>query len=251
MFELRIFLFLLIVEVKKFHRSPNSIIMNELEKNQTRYPWLKQLLISIFGTAIGVGLTFFANNAVEKKHQQAAQRETAIMAVCDIDEIAQGLKEEIHIEDSLFKVAMYVSSHLELIDSFPMDTLVMAFEYLYDNPMTMKGWVADPKENAFNSGIDARLNLGANMLERLNSENRVLMNITSEDIEAYLKSNPDNISEQVLAGLLLGTWEMRMNNYQITYNVHQDNEFEITINPACNYSLISKRNRERYSRFAQ
>ena len=296
--------------------------MNELKKKK-RYTWLIQLLISIFGTAIGVGLTFFANNAVEKKHQRTAQRETAIMAVCDIDEIIQGLKEEIALEDSLLKVAVYVSSHQEMIDSFSMDTLNMAFEYLYDNPMTVKEWTSNTKENAFNSGIDARINIGnnhfydnvqscyyerrslmkmmedapvfhrpiskedyegflqklgqydfdyygkpsleamreamkqfmaqeatalylkryfarretymqvVNKLERLNRENKLLMNISDKDIEEYIKWNSDNVSQQSPADLLLGSWELRMNNYQSTYVFHENNNFEYTTMTSC------------------
>ena len=132
------------------------------KKKLTIYPELKTLSLSIIGTAIGVGLTFFVNRSVDNSHQRSAQRETAIMAVCDIDEIAQGLKEEIQLEDSLFKVTMYVATHQELIDSLPMDTLDMAFEYLYDDPTVVKLWTADTKENAFNSGIDARINIGNN-----------------------------------------------------------------------------------------
>ena len=131
-------------------------------EKQTKYPELKQLSLSILGTAIGVGLTLFANNRVDYSRQRSAQRETAIMAVCDIDEIAQGLKDEIQLEDSLFQVTMYVSSHQELIDSLSKDTLDMAFKYLYDDPTVVKPWTADTKENAFNSGIDARMNLGNN-----------------------------------------------------------------------------------------
>ncbi|MCR4921067.1 MAG: hypothetical protein K5945_05075 [Bacteroidaceae bacterium] len=97
---------------------------------------------------------------MENNHKQSAQRETAIMAVCDIDEIVQSLKDEIHLEDSLFKVAMYVLTHQELIDSLSMDTLDMAFEYLYDNPTVIKCWMADTKETAFNSSLDARMNIG-------------------------------------------------------------------------------------------
>ncbi|MCR5315588.1 MAG: hypothetical protein K6E52_06815 [Bacteroidaceae bacterium] len=82
------------------------------------------------------------------------------MAVCDIDEIVQGLKEDMHLEDSLFKVAMYVSTHQEQIDSLSLDTLLMAFEYLYDDPTVVKPWTANTKENSFNSGMDARMNLG-------------------------------------------------------------------------------------------
>ena len=301
--------------------------MNESKNNCARYAWLKQLLISIFGTAIGVGLTFFVNNAVEKKHQQSAQRETAIMAVCDIDEIIQGLKEEQSLEDSLLNVAMYVSSHQEMIDSFPMDTLDMAFRYLYDNPMTVRGWTSDTKENAFNSGIDARMNIGdnhfydnvqscyyvrrslmkviadspefrrpiskedyegclqklgqndfdhtggpcpnvrrelmkqfmaqgatalyirryfirrdvymsvVNKLELLNRENKLLMNITDEDVEAYIKSKSDNISGQASADLLLGTWEKRLNNFQFTYVFRENNTCEITIMTSSQMSI--------------
>ena len=124
--------------------------------------WLKDLLITILGTSIGVGLTFTADRLVDSHKQEAARRETAIMAVCDIDEIVQGLKDEIQLEDSLFQVAMYVMTHQELIDSLSMDTLDMTFKYLYDDPTVVKPWTANTKENAFNSGMDARMNLGNN-----------------------------------------------------------------------------------------
>ncbi len=286
----------------------------ENKKKQTIYPELKTLSLSIIGTAIGVGLTFFVNDRVENRHQRSAQRETAIMAVCDIDEIAQGLKDEIQMEDSLFKVTMYVSTHQELIDSLPMDTLDMAFKYLYDDPMEVKKWTADLKENAFNSGIDARMNLGnnqfydnvqscyyirrslmkvmgdapifrrpvskdayedflyqlptsainfegipfpdarrqlmkqvfahesttlyikryfsrkrayqeaANELGRLNSENKLLMDITDEDIEKYIKQNSENVSQQAIADLIIGRWVADKD----TLVFHEDNTFERT-----------------------
>ena len=276
---------------------------------------VKELLLTTLGTAIGVGLTFFVNDKVESAHRRAAQRETAIMAVCDIDEIVQGLKDEIQLEDSLFKVAMYVATHQELIDSLPIDTLDMAFKYLYDDPTVVKPWTADTKENAFNSGIDARMNLGNNQfydnvqscyyvrrslmkvmadapmfrrpirkdayeealyelpinvigmngkpfpeswryvmksvfahksttlyikryfirkeayqnaitkLERLNSENKLLMDITDEDIEKYIRQNSENVSQQTIADLIIGTWLIEDKN---TFAFHEDNTFEMT-----------------------
>ena len=286
----------------------------ENNSKQTKIPELRQLLISILGTAIGVGLTFFVNDKVESAHRRAAQRETAIMAVCDIDEIVQGLKDEIQLEDSLFKVAMYVATHQELIDSLPMDTLDMALGYLYDDPTEVKEWTADTKENAFNSGIDARMNLGNNQfydnvqscyyvrrslmkvmvdapmfrrplskdayedflyelptadiyndgvplpdarrqvmkqvfaqksttlyikryfirkdayqnaimkLERLNSENKLLMDITDEEIEKYIRQNSENVSQQAIADLIIGTWLLNKD----TIAFHEDNTFERT-----------------------
>ena len=277
--------------------------------------WLSELMLTTLGTAIGVGLTFFVNDKVEDAHRRAAQRETAIMAVCDIDEIVQGLKDEIQLEDSLFKVTMYVATHLELIDSLPMDTLDMAFKYLYDDPAVVKEWTADTKENAFNSGIDARMNLGNNQfydnvqscyyvrrslmkvmadapmfrhpvskdtyedalyelptdaldhhgvplpearryvmksvfahksttlyikryfkrreafrnavtkLEGLNRENKLLMDITDEEIEKYIRQNSKNVSQQLMADLIIGTWLLEGENKD-TIAFHEDNTFE-------------------------
>ena len=283
-------------------------------EKQTKYPELKQLSLSILGTAIGVGLTLFANNRVDYSRQRSAQRETAIMAVCDIDEIVQGLKDEIQMEDSLFKVTMYVSTHQELIDSLSMDTLDMAFKYLYDDPTMVKPWTADTKENAFNSGIDARMNLGNNQfydnvqscyyvrrslmkvmadapmfrrplskdayedflyelppadiyndgvplpdarrhvmkqvfaqksttlyikryfprknayqdaitkLKGLNRENKLLMDITDEEIEKYIRQNSENVPQQAIADLIIGTWLLNKD----TIAFQEDNTFERT-----------------------
>ena len=277
--------------------------------------WLRELLLTTLGTAIGLGLTIFVNDKVEDAHRRAAQHETAIMAVCDIDEIVQGLKDEMQLEDSLFKVAMYVATHQELIDSLSMDTLDMAFKYLYADPAVVKPWTADTKENAFNSGIDARMNLGNNQfydnvqscyyvrrslmkvmadapmfqrpirkdayedalyelptdaldhhgvplpdarryvmksvfshksttlyikryfirreayqnavtkLERLNRENKLLMDITDEEIEKYIRQNSENVSQQAIADLIIGTWLVEGKN---TFAFHEDNTFEMT-----------------------
>ena len=298
----------------------------ENKKKQTKYPGLKQLLLSILGTAIGVGLTFFVDNQVENSHQKAAQRETAIMAVCDIDEIVEGLKEEIQLEDSLFKVTMYVATHQELIDSLSMDTLDKAFEYLYDDPTLVREWTADTKENAFNSGIDARMNLGNNQfydnvqscyyvrrslmkvmadapmfhrpiskdayedflyqlppaaidydgipypdarrqvmkqvfahesttlyikryfirksayqkaitkLEGLNRENKMLMDITDEDIEKYIKKYSNRALQQNLADQIIGKWESNLDNQQ-TYVFHEDNVVEKTDHIKANFQI--------------
>ena len=289
--------------------------MPKFGRKLTGKGWFADLLLTTLGTAIGVGLTFFVNDKVESAHRRAAQRETAIMAVCDIDEIVQGLKDEIQLEDSLFKVTMYVASHQELIDSLPIDTLDMAFKYLYDDPAVVKEWTADTKENAFNSGIDARMNLGNNQfydnvqscyyvrrslikvmadapmfqrpvsknayedalyelptdalnhsgvplpearryvmksvfahksttlyikryfkrreafqnavtkLEGLNRENKLLMDITDEDIEKYIRQNSENVSQQTIADLIIGTWLIEDKN---TFAFHEDNTFEMT-----------------------
>ena len=282
-------------------------------------PWSKQLLISILGTAIGVGLTFAVDRKMENDKQKRAQRETAIMAVCDIDEIIQQLKDEMHMEDSLFQVVMYVSTHQEQIDAMREDTLDMAFKYLYDDPAEVKDWTIDTKENAFNSGMEARKNLGNNKfyenmqssyyvrrslmkrmekdpvfrkpvrsetyeqdlqqlgyqqlderrdskpnlearkslmkkflaggetmiyikryfprrsayeraisdLQRLNRENKLLMNISKEDIEEYIRENKD--MQQATADLIVGSWEANTEKNQTKYVFHADSTIELTV----------------------
>ena len=279
-------------------------MQNSMENNCSpkKYGWVKTLLVSILGTSIGVGLTFGVNRLVDYKKQQAAQRETAIMAVCDIDQISRDLKEELAEQDSLFKVTMYLFTHQERINTVGMDTINMIFNYLCENPLRVKMWKADTKENSFNSGMDARMNLGNNQffdnvqscyylrrslakmmdeapvfrqpiskedyeemmlnlnpeeidyngnpepdasraivkqilkrkatllyikrvfsrrdsyktaivfLERMNKENKRLMNITEKDIEAYRKRNTEDNLEQANAELINGTWEVEFSD---------------------------------------
>ena len=61
-------------------------------------------------------------------------------------------------------------------------------------------------------------------LERLNRENKLLMDITDEDIEKYIKQNSEHVSQQDLADLIIGTW--LVNKDTIVY--HADNTFERT-----------------------
>ena len=287
------------------------------KENKADYGWLKSLLVSIIGTFIGVGLTFYADRMVERRQQKKAQRETAIMAVCDIDEIIRKLKEEKQQEDSIYHVAFYVSTHLEDIESMSYDSLLMAFNYVYENSAEVKPWTADTKENAFNSGMDARMNLGNNQfydnvqscyyvrhklmklmedgkvfhrplteegfeqlvlqlkpedldsygaptvkaereiakqvfeqkktllylsrvfyrldsyagairdLERLNKENKLLMDISEKEIEGYLKRNLVGLSGTVTADVLEGTWDYDVNDYKHTYIFYQGGATEL------------------------
>ena len=136
------------------NRQENKIVSN---------PWLKQLFVSILGTAIGVGLTFTADRMVDKHKQEKSQRETALMVVYDIDEISRQINRERQIEDSLYEVAIYLSTHLEEIDSVSIDTLQAVLTYLLEDPTVVREWTVDTKEKAFNSNMETRRNLGSNL----------------------------------------------------------------------------------------
>ena len=61
-------------------------------------------------------------------------------------------------------------------------------------------------------------------LERLNRENKLLMDITDEEIEKYIRQNSENVSQQTIADLIIGTWLLDKD----TIVFHADNTFERT-----------------------
>lgn len=278
------------------------------------------MLIGIVGTSIGVGLSFTVNRMVENHKQQKAQRETAIMAVYDIEEILRQVKEEKELEDSLFEVTMYVSTHPEEMETMSEDTLRMVITYLLDDPTVVKGWTVDTRENAFNSSMDARRNLGSAQfydnvqacyqvrrelkqyventqafkrplssedyeqfllqlapeeidyssslpqpqaaapflkllfqkrasalylkryfqrrgayrstainLERLNRENKYLMNIGDKDMKEYVRQNVDR-QQPATTKLIEGTWEMTEEDESRTYKFYADSTTEMIAN---------------------
>ena len=60
--------------------------MTKEDNRKERRSWWMQFLISVIGTAIGVGLTFAVSNRLENRKKEQAQRLTAMMVIHDIDE---------------------------------------------------------------------------------------------------------------------------------------------------------------------
>ena len=74
--------------------------MIEEDKRKERRSWWMEFIISVIGTAIGVGLTFAVSNRIENRKQEQAQRMTAMMVIHDIDESierVQSLKDKISV----------------------------------------------------------------------------------------------------------------------------------------------------------
>ncbi len=128
------------------------------EKKNTR-AWWKDFIIGVTATAIGVGLSFAVNNMVENHKKAQARRQTAMMAVYDIDQIVRELKEYRQKEDRYYKVASYLATHQDEIDSISMDSLRIAIVYLTEDIAAIYKWADDSKEKAFNSSMDAWQNL--------------------------------------------------------------------------------------------
>ena len=111
--------------------------------------WWKNFLTGVLATAIGVGLTFEVNNRVEHHKQKQAQFQTAMIAVYDIDEIVRHFLEDKKREDAFFKVAMYLYTHQDELETVAMDSLWMAASYLVYDPTEIPEWTDDSSEKVF------------------------------------------------------------------------------------------------------
>ena len=133
--------------------------MTKEDNRKERKSWWMQFLISVVGTAIGVGLTFAVSNRIDNRKQAQAQRMTAMMVIHDIDESierVQSLKDNI---DKQYNATLYAMSHPDQIDSLPQDTLVLALSYLVSDE---KEYSFDmSKEKIFHSSPDTWQNLGS------------------------------------------------------------------------------------------
>ena len=133
--------------------------MTKEDNKKERKSWWMQFVISVIGTAIGVGLTFAVSNRIENRKQAQAQRMTAMMVIHDIDESierVQSLKDNI---DKQYNATLYAMSHPDQIDSLPQDTLVLALSYLVSDE---KEYSFDmSKEKIFHSSPDTWQNLGS------------------------------------------------------------------------------------------
>lgn len=133
--------------------------MTKEDNRKERRSWWMQFLISVIGTAIGVGLTFAVSNRLENRKKEQAQRLTAMMVIHDIDvsiERVQSLKDDL---ESQYNAMIYALSHLDQIDSVPQDTVVMALGYIVSEE---KDYSFDmSKEKIFHSSPDTWQNLGS------------------------------------------------------------------------------------------
>ena len=133
--------------------------MKNKEKRFGLNNWWKQFLTGVMGTAIGVGLTFAVSNWVDNHKKDQAQRQTAMMAVYDIDEIVRLMKEDSQEEDLIFPILSHLAAHPEKLDIISPDTLRMVVLYLIDDSANEPRWINDSKEKAFSSGMEAWQNL--------------------------------------------------------------------------------------------
>ena len=118
-----------------------------------------QFLISVLGTAIGVGLTFAINNRMENRKKEQAQRLTAMMVIHDIDDCVDKLKTMREEEEIGYNATMYLMEHLDQLDSVPQDTLYKVVNYLVQDDQEFR--FDNSKEKIFHSSPDTWQNLGS------------------------------------------------------------------------------------------
>lgn len=118
-----------------------------------------QFLISVIGTAIGVGLTFAVSNRIDNRKKEQARRLTAMMVIHDIDESIDRLKSMKDEMETQYNATIYVISHLNQIDSLSQDTMGLAISYLVSSDEKYSFDMS--KEKIFHSSPDTWQNLGS------------------------------------------------------------------------------------------
>lgn len=127
------------------------------KKKKLRVSLWMQLLISIVGTAIGVGLTFAVNNWMDSRKKEETQRLMAIMVIHDIDESINSLKTLKEKMETEYNATLYVREHLNQMDSVPNETLDLALSFLVDDGEEFR--FDNSKEIIFHSSPDTWQNL--------------------------------------------------------------------------------------------
>ena len=119
----------------------------------------KQFLVTLLGTAIGVGLTLFVNGVRDSYRKSRAQRLTATMVIHDIDNTVALLKELKKEEEEADKLLQFVLKRQDSLDTVPYDTLNKAVTYLMSSDDVFRFDLS--KEKIFNSDVDTWQNLGS------------------------------------------------------------------------------------------
>jgi len=132
--------------------------MSSIKDRKERRSWWMQFLISVVGTAIGVGLTFAGSKMVENNKKEELQRMMAIMVIHDIDESINSLKTLKENMETEYNATVYVREHLNQLDSVPNDTLSMALSFIVEDGEEFR--FDNSKEKIFHSSPDTWQNLG-------------------------------------------------------------------------------------------
>ena len=132
--------------------------MGKQKKGKLNKSWWMQFLISVLGTAIGVGLTFAVSHRIENKKKEQAQRLTAMMVIHDIDESIKSLKTLKESIETQYNALSFAAEHLYQLDSVPNDTLYSAVRFITSDDQDFRFDMS--KEKIFHSSPETWQNLG-------------------------------------------------------------------------------------------
>ena len=133
--------------------------MNKEKKKKSNKAWWMQFLISVMGTAIGVGLTFAVSHRIENRKKEQAQRLTAMMVIHDIDESVQSLKTLKEQTETLYEAMLFTKEQLDQSNSVPYDTLYKAIAFITSDDQDFRFDMS--KEKIFHSSPETWQNLGS------------------------------------------------------------------------------------------
>ena len=174
-------------------------------------PWLMQFWIAVLGTAIGVGLTFMVSGLVEKRNQQQAQRQAAMMVIDDLDKSISTLKTIQQYEEESFQAAQQALDHIDDLESLPDTLLNTVFAYLCEGGAVSSAFEFDESvEKMYLGTQDIRMNLRdvpfAHNVEEFYKSRSVMKHI-QESFAFWVKpvSEAETVSAMLDTNIVLST----------------------------------------------
>ena len=87
--------------------------------------WFKTMLAGLVGTAIGIVITFGAQNMVDKAQKRRTEKLSAMMVLSNINDYVMSLRNTVAFLDEMDSLFLYVSS-LDSEDLLDADTVLLA-----------------------------------------------------------------------------------------------------------------------------
>lgn len=115
----------------------------------------KELLMTVIGTTISIVLTFGTAHLVEQSQKRAAGRQTAMMAIHDLDEAVTELRRLARQEDENFKLASYLMNNIDRLGGIGQDTILTVQQFITKGEMHF----SDATERTYLSSQDSWKNI--------------------------------------------------------------------------------------------
>lgn len=101
--------------------------MSDEKKQKTLSPFMERFLISILGTTISIALTFGTTALVNSHKKKAAQKQTAMLVIHDIDNTIESMEATKNQYEKYYESAQYFLEYMDHPEAAAEDDIFFAY----------------------------------------------------------------------------------------------------------------------------